>query len=78
VAGTCAEVVRRREIKEREWNQIHARLEFHLAKWSPYLPVVDWREEVEASRAIVRPVPGGESRRRDWDQCCSRVEGLKS
>ena len=55
-----------------------ARLEFHLAMWTLYLPVVDWREEVEASRAIVRPVPGGESRRRDLGQCCSRFEGWRS
>jgi hypothetical protein len=70
-------------MKEMKWNpKAHSRLAFHSETLTPYPPVaVDRRLrrcEAEVFRAIGRREPGGESRRRDGDQCCSRFEGSKN
>jgi len=74
--GSCAEVVRRRNIKEIKWNQRHARLVFHSGKWTLYPPAD--LPGAEAFRATARPAPGGGSRHRDGDQCCSRFESSQN
>ncbi|KAI9463791.1 hypothetical protein F5148DRAFT_192728 [Russula earlei] len=74
--GTCAGVVRRRNIKEMKWNQRHARLVFHSGRWTPYHRVD--RSRAGVFRATARRVPDGGSRRRGGDQCYSRFEGWQN